>query len=721
MIRLTRIFLLCFLLSLSLPTQAAIRAISWQVNPELDQYDNVRLAVEDASKLLRQACRCEVGRGIMGADVVLALPASLPADWKGRPTPFSFGPKFPYMALPLATFRWVQTRTEGQVKLDLRSTTPHGIANGIYALLQERLGFKFVHARQTIVPDMREWPIAGEMDFAGRPRFDKRGFHLHTMHPLELTEAFHDPHSPEAASRVKQYLDWLARNGQNYIDFSLMEGVDAHMAEWLAHITPLVDYAHQRGILFGIDISLHMVQQKSYQLLRFPPKSFRHAETQVRSRLERLLTAKFDVINLEFAIAEFVGGMEKLKDSMRAVVVEVMAQHPGTKLVGRQHVVKPEAEIGGAHDAGSLNIPEDPSMGLLLHTVMCYALDDPHAPVYELDDFSHLKALLAQENLRREVWFYPESAYWVTFDNSVPMLLLPYLGARLRDIKTVHAMGVPGHLTFSSGWEWGYWLVDWSIARWSWRYEGGGVEEQPWATQYLEEILPGRPNDIAALHDNMSALLVGQNLLRHLCPTSAADELPAAFVREFQPRTPWLLGDLAKKEYRDTLAGLLGIAKRLEDGAANQILGWIAPVMRRDDSRVFAPGVEALQQELIDGITITALRMQHRAALYRAVATAYGQPQQAHRRRLLREGIAAAAEIRAQAQVLVDRREAAYRYPVAELAMPYASHTSYDFGYLYTVHRLHFWEREEKMLLRGKTGPFFRSPYALARIAGLRD
>jgi hypothetical protein len=717
--RIVCVLLLFAAISIS-PAFAAIGAISWSLPNELEREPMVRLAVEDASRLLAQACGCKVERNLIGAEVELLLP-SLPADWKRRPTPFSFGKKFPYMALPLQSFRWIQTRTAGKIKLEMRTTTPYGIANGIYALMQEKLGFKFVHARQTIVPRWPEWPIAGELDFAGRPRFDKRGFHLHTMHPLELTEALHDPHSPEAATRVREYIDWLARNGQNYFDFSLMEGVDNHMPAWLAHIGPLVDYAHQRGILVGVDISLHMVQQKSYQLLRFPPKSFRDGKVQVRDRLERLLSAKFDVINLEFAIAEFVGGMETLKDSMRAVVVEIMAQHPGTKLVGRQHVVKPEAEIGGAHNAGSLNIPEDPSMGLLLHTVMCYALDDPSAPVYELDNFAHLKELLIRENEVRETWFYPESAYWVTFDNSVPMFLLPYLGARWRDIQTVSQLGVPGHLTFTSGWEWGYWLVDWSIARWCWRYEEGGVEGKTWPTQYLEEIFPGKPHDIATLHDNMSALLVGQNLLQHLCPTSAADELPAAFVREFQPRTPWLLGDLSKKAYRDTLAGLVAIAQRLEDGASYQILAFVRPIMAAGEFDTFAPGVDFLRAELIDGITITALRMRHRAALYRALWKAYGQPDVPNRRRVFKEGIAEAAKIRLQAQVIVDRREAAYRYPVEELAAPYASHTAYDFGYLYTVHRLHFWEREEEMLLRGKTGPFFRSPYALARIAGLRD
>src|SRR5208337_1160418 len=84
--------------------------------------------------------------------------------------------------------------------------------------------------------------------------------------------------------------------------------------------------------------------------------------------------------------------------------------------------------------------------GILIHTVMFYAIDEPSAPVYGLINFQGMLARAIQENKLRETWYWPESAYWVSFDNSVPMLLLPYLDARCSDIKTMKRIGVDNQL-----------------------------------------------------------------------------------------------------------------------------------------------------------------------------------------------------------------------------------------------------------------------------------
>jgi hypothetical protein len=64
--------------------------------------------------------------------------------------------------------------------------------------LQEKLGFSFVHPRQTIFPAHRFWPRPDTASFSGRPRFDQWGFHLRTLHPTEITEQLHDPGYPNA-------------------------------------------------------------------------------------------------------------------------------------------------------------------------------------------------------------------------------------------------------------------------------------------------------------------------------------------------------------------------------------------------------------------------------------------------------------------------------------------------------------------------------------------
>jgi len=86
--------------------------------------------------------------------------------------------------------------------LRLETASPEGVAAGLYGLLQEKLGFRFYHPRESIVPSLNKWPLPERFSFAGSPRFEKRGFHLHTQHPTELTEQLHNPLHPNAFEDV---------------------------------------------------------------------------------------------------------------------------------------------------------------------------------------------------------------------------------------------------------------------------------------------------------------------------------------------------------------------------------------------------------------------------------------------------------------------------------------------------------------------------------------
>jgi hypothetical protein len=315
-------------------------------------------ALADVVQLLDSACHCIVDTD---AEVVIVI-AAPPMGGDTLPTRFAQGREYPYFHYPDHGFTWTQRSQAARSTLTLQAPSAQGLANGLYALLQEKLGFQFIHARQTIYPVLQQWPLTGDWEWSGRPKFDKKGFHLHTMHPLELTEPLHNPDFPGGLAMVQEYILWLARNGQNYFEFSLMEGVDHDLDRWVAHAAQFTQYAHERGILCGLDLSIHMVQQKSYQLVQFPPGDFRAYETQIRSRLRRLMHANWDFINLEFALAEFVGGLENLRNRLRDAVIAELAHYPQTKLIGRQHVVKPEDEVGGSHGTQSLNVPSDPRL-----------------------------------------------------------------------------------------------------------------------------------------------------------------------------------------------------------------------------------------------------------------------------------------------------------------------------------------------------------------------
>ena len=126
------------------------------------------------------------------------------------------------------------------------------------------------------------------------------------------------------------------------------------------------------------------------------------------------------------------------------------------------------------------------------------------------------------------------------------------------------------------------------------------------------------------------------------------------------------------------------------------------------------------EMEWLDGLEITGLRAHHRFFTLSYILERRKAKLQ-HRTfkgdLLLDE----AAKVRQQAQAIVNRREAAYRYDLQTIARWGRGHTSYDFGYLYPVHKLTFWKREEVQARRNKYGPLFMSIWNPFRIIGLVD
>src|SRR5208283_433567 len=89
---------------------------------------------------------------------------------------------------------------------------------------------------------------------------------IHTLHPVELTEQLHNPDYPHAAEDLREYIDWLARNQQDTVQFYLLRDID--LAHWTRHAGGLVVYAHKRGIEAGVEFSLFMIQQQAFQTIK---------------------------------------------------------------------------------------------------------------------------------------------------------------------------------------------------------------------------------------------------------------------------------------------------------------------------------------------------------------------------------------------------------------------------------------------------------------------
>lgn len=693
------VVLFCF--SLFPQTTAADNrlSISLDIPAQIPDQSAAGLAVGDSLHLLARAFpSAQVSRNNPAARVRIRLP--LPAAQTALPLTISHTP-------PDQSYLWRSRKSGDGILLTLTADTSEAIAAGLYGLLQEKLAIRFIHPRQTLFPGHLRWPLPAEWSFSARPRFQHQGFHLHTLHPTELTEQLHDPKYPDAFEDSAAYIDWLARNGQNSFQFFLLRGVDP--VAWIPHARRIVDYAHSRGVRCGVEISLAMLQQQAFQsitLLRLLPSH----KKQVEQTLAWLFQVPWDFITLESMMGEHLPLLGRLLPATQLHFERLVTEQYQRRLLYATHVIRGSKEE-------PVRRPRHPHSSILIHTVMFWSISEPKAPVYGNINQRFMLQASEEEVKRRETWYWPESSYWVGFDNSVPLLLLPYLDSRLDDIATMQKIGVQGHLTFSSGWEWGYWLVDWSIARWAWQYSDNGRQRPVTAVSRLNDLfstplLTRLWQEALALQNRF---LKDKELIHYMAASTPFSELPAPFDLPFQPvpdfTYPWLL---LTAQPAQAAAILEGPVARLEQYAAamHELVARL-----RAGSQHLEKEQHALADELTSALEVTALRATHRALTLRAIVAKY-RPSFGGRQRtdqLLQN----AAAIRQQALLLVRRQEQSYRYHLPLLANRRQSFTSYPFGYLHPVTTLHFWDREEQQVRHERFDPLFMNLWDIPRTLGI--
>lgn len=574
---------------------------------------------------------------------------------------------------------------------NIESPDTAGWQYGLWTLLREGYGLCFPHPR--LVVRCAQFPTFDTL--VGTPRFRWRGFHLHTQHPLELTEALHNPDYPDGLNSVYGYIRWLSRNGQNYFEFCLLRTVD--FRRLVPYFRQVVSYARERGIRVGIDLSLRMQQQYAYQLL--PRYELRRPIARLRWRLDSLAATGAYALNVELTSAEFVG---RSWGSLLDTLSEESGRR-GFRLLTRQHVVPPEAYAHGSFQVSQL----PPTYTLAVHSVMCYGLRDTLAPVYWCRDFSHLRQALITEGQRRPVWYYPESAYWVTFDNSVPVWLLSYLRSRWEDMEETAGLA-EGHLTFSSGWDVGYWLFDWRIAAWSWRYETEKGVVPAYPADGFVRLFGGDSLTWARLIRFQDSLLVGRNLLSYMTPTTPIDELGWRWLPPFQPRfphPPWKLWRRPRRYRPQYEAVLSGWRAALREWPS------FPPCEGCDSTR------RSLHSELSTAWEITRERVAFRYWYLEALLA----PNRAHRRAAVRNMEVSYEMARRLVVTLPIRYPETVQRRICRAGRRGCKHPhpSYRFGYLYPAVSLHFWKREIGQAKYGRWSPFYQNLWHIPRIIGL--
>lgn len=678
---------LLVLLILPIPAVAESLSLTILAPPATMSHPAVAAAVNDAVRLLKEGFpTSQVSLNDRSAQIRLILPSLAPAPAVPR--------------LPLVpgddSYRWRgMVAGKGRI-LQLNASTPGGVSCGIYGLFQEQLGFRFYHPRKSYIPRRSAWPLPSRFAVTASPRFRSRGFHLHTLHPTELAEQLNDPTYPGGLGDVREYIDWLARNRQNTMQFYLLRGVDR--GRWIPYARRIVDYAHGRGVSIGVQVSMSMVQQQAFRLFS-PITLYPSYREQTDRSLAWLFGADWDFVTVEPLAGEFLPDWGRIMPELRDHIAQQVTGRYGRKIFFSTHV------IGGEGHQRQESLP--PQAGILVHTVMCWSAGDLCAPVYGNANQCFMLERGMREARQRETWYWPESSYWVAFDTPVPLFLLSYLEARRADMGLMEEAGVTGHLTFTSGWEWGYWLIDWSIAHWSWDRNSSTLGA-------LADILPSR--ELLPLWQEALVLqnrrLKGEGLVADLAAATPFSELPSPFRRTFQPQPEVTIKEVAR-------AGSAAEAQRLASGRAAELETYAGEIERltgrmRKKEKMTAKNAPAelllLHDELVRGLEIGGLRARHRALVLRAAAASG-----AERERLL----AAAEEVRQKGLTLVRRQESLYRYPVTLVARRRPSLTAYPFGYLYAPSELFFWRREEEQVRRDRFDPFFMNLWDPWRVLGV--
>ncbi len=614
-----------------------------------------------------------------------------------------------------------------------------GASFGAYALLEE-LGFAFLHPLAPVRPSAlpEEWPA---LDVTRAPRWPVRNLHVHTMHPLELTELLNGwPIDDEAAWAAMlpewdRFLEWLLANGDNEVEWVLLEATSwsdyAASDERQRRLRVLVDRVHAFGLRAGADVPIALVQQHTFRLLQ-EEGELDDELTQLRARIDWLMAAGFDFLSTENGSTEFThpepARMLQWMDEVARHLDEAWGKDARIKIhtsTGQTADGFVDPETGEPLDFNHLPTYADPRLGVMPHTVQHYGLDDP-APTYGNTDFGHVREYLHDEAGRRAVIWHPETAYWVSFDIDVPLFLPLYAERRLADLRMLARdeeqglMGrgafagarMDGQSIFSSGWEWGYWLNDVVAARAAWDplldVSDGALALRaalaPVARALGEPALADVLADIAAAQREL--LILGRTAT--LAPADVTRRNGQAYLQGFEAfddlldavndlplvpiEAPTTQPDrLGLVEMNNPLHPPPGYTAEVEPllAAMETTFGALSDALHALRANIRPEALE-LFDDLDDAMRVLALRARQIHALY-DYADGYWTMSDTERAPLLANARAALDE----AALVVAAREARYRVPAARIATWRENPTAYEFTYLWTVHSLYFWWRDE--------------------------
>jgi hypothetical protein len=663
----------------------------------------------------------------------------------------------------------------GRVHVEIVATTLAARQRAL-SRAAELLGVRFWSPGTVFVPEtLSERTLPRGARRVERHRQDERltvrGFAPHTFHPIPLGIAMQTP-GPASIARRFAYIDWLARTGQNYLQLPIVPpgrgtasvasrlvatGID--VAEWdrlVPHLTQIVEYARSRGVRVAANVSFAnfgnvtamsplMATLRGVALaatrsvlgvtaaqedgnagaIYRSARSWltRGDEGDIERLVNQLMRVPWGELSWNVGSTEFSTPGDDVTVAWLDDAAAIMARRfPGVRTSVTSHVPSHphaptwnEPYFNSVRHAGA-------DVGVLVHTTHAYGVSDP-APVYGNRTFEHkldmLVAASATEardpsQARREWIWYPETAYWLNHDTTVPLFLPVYALTRMSDLERVRReRSLDGQVVFTSAREWGYWLVDYVVAQ-------SHVGEQGTLAERFERALDPLGPEAARAYGQLlervareqhRALIVDGGI-RHVQGFDSLSELgrrlneAPAPIRALAPgtnstpnRTP--LTRIARMS-RSQLAAFDPELRSLERHARE--LRAAADAARSLVTVVTgAASGRAVADELADSLEVTALRVEQtaaalRAAWLRGVDRAAGTDE--HRGRI-EELVRHVQQITARAAVAIADRERDYADP-PELttATDHSPASVWPGRYLTAVHDMRYWNATVAELLR---------------------
>jgi hypothetical protein len=305
---------------------------------------------------------------------------------------------------------------------------------------------------------------------------------------------------------------------------------------------------------------------------------------------------------------------------------------------------------------------------------------------YQMTDFSeHRQYLLSKMCANQPAAYFPEDAYWIAFDDSVPTYLPLYVRSRLYDLTQLRAAAPPPcgpldeHLVFSSGWEWGYWLHDTATLRAS--YELPASQPALFEQQLGLDLGSGAAAAVSDLADAEHDALITQDLAPYFASRDALIDAGRSIDVISQPD---------RVTFSDLAAASTAERASFQTTVMTPLAAFVATLDAFDErvNKLHLPDTR-WARELIDGFAIDRARAHF---IYEAYATTLAHlagddasTTSAH---------ASALGWLATGASIVARRHGDRHLGDNDIIDTNDNYTVYAFGYLYMADTLCYWHRE---------------------------